>query len=502
MEIMRYLRVLKRRLGIIVLTTFVTATVLWFSARGLDPSFTAVATVRVAQASAGAIDYSSYMYADRLMNTYKEIVTSRPILEKVVERLGSDIHPDTLAEQITVSVVRDTELLTLAVEDRDSGTAANIANTVAAILSEQPPSLYLGGSKTERQVLEEQLQLVERSLQDDRARLQAAVNDATVNTDVVDTLNTRIRSQEDSYMALLHEYENARVSEAWQSGSVTVVEPAVAPQTPSGRGKGTLVLMGAMVGLLGGTGLAFVFENLDPTLHSLDDLERITETRVLAAIPSLHVPSRLAQHIMVFDRDGPASASETYSLLGASVLSRVMSKTPRTLLVTSAEPGAGKSTVLVNLALALAQTGKRVVAVDSDLRDPSLHRVFEVSNDVGFSQAVARPQVASDILQRTEISNLRVMPSGNITAHPSEILITPNLQLLIERISSDADIVLFDSPPILTVADAAILAPLVDGVLVVTARNQTTGEQVQRVLRQMNTLGATTLGIVFNRARV
>jgi capsular exopolysaccharide synthesis family protein len=169
-------------------------------------------------------------------------------------------------------------------------------------------------------------------------------------------------------------------------------------------------------------------------------------------------------------------------------------------LITSVEPGAGKSTILANLAVALAQSGRRVIAVDSNFRMPSLDRIFGIPDEFGLSNAIFEGKRFGSGLRDTRIPGLRVLASGPLPPNPAELLGLPKTRELIGDLATEADVVLLDSPPLLDFVDAAVLAPIVDGVVLVVARGRVSGKQVQNAVTQLANVGVSQLGFVFNRA--
>lgn len=500
MEIREYLGVLKRRQRIVILTTLVAIVVAALGSAIMPPTYTAAAVVRVAQASSGSIAYSDYMYAERLLNTYIQILTSQPVLEEVARRLDLAVSPEVLARQVVVEALPNTELLRINVNDRDPARAPSIANTLAALLVEQSQRLYLGGAKSAREILQEQLGVVEGNLEQDRAALEALLTNPEADQTGVDALQSKIRLQEEVYARLLMQYEEARIAEASRASSVTIVEPAVQPKAPSRPRPKLNIALGALVGLVGGISLALLFENLDATLHSTKDLETVTTVPILGAIPKFRAQRGTPPGIVLFDSNGRSPAAEAYRVLRSNLLSIRLGKFPKTILVTSAEPEAGKSAVLANLAAAMAQAGRKVIVVDGDFRHSSLHQVFELPNELGLSNVLLGQSGIDEALQETKIEGVRVLTSGPVPPDPAELLGLSKTQKLINELAKEADVVLLDAPPLLAIADAAVLAPLVDGVLLVTAQDQTSRTSVQRALQHLGRIRAETLGVVFNKA--
>jgi non-specific protein-tyrosine kinase len=499
METREYLGILKRRKWIVILTTLVTVGVIALGSAIQPPTYTAAAIVRVAQASSGSIAYADYMYADRLTNTYVQILTSRPVLEEVARRLDLAISAGALARQMKVEALPNTELLRITVEDTDPARARGVADTLAALLVEQSQSLYLGGTKSAREILQEQLGVIQDNLEQDRGALETLLNNPGGDQKEIDALQTRIPLEEEVYANLLQQYEEARIAEASRANSVTIVEPAVQPTTPSKPRMTLNIALGTLVGLVGGIGLAFLFENLDATLHSTDDLDKVTRVPILGSIPRFRVPRGTPAGITLFGYDGRSPAAEAYRVLRSNLLSIGLGTSQKTLLITSAEPGAGKSMVLVSLAAALAQAGRKVIVVDGDFRHSSLHQVFGLPNELGLSDVLLDLSRIDAALQETKIQGVRALTSGPLPPDPAELLGLSKMQELIKEVAKEADVVLLDAPPILAVADAVVLAPIVDGVLLVAAQDQATGRGVQRALQQLDTVGAKALGVVFDK---
>jgi protein-tyrosine kinase len=193
--------------------------------------------------------------------------------------------------------------------------------------------------------------------------------------------------------------------------------------------------------------------------------------------------------------------SEAYRTLRTNIQFSSVDNPIRSLLVTSSSPGEGKSTTTANLAVVLAQTGQRVIVVDTDLRRPVLHKVFGIPNNIGLTTALLAGESLSqeDYLQPTEIDTLSVLTSGPIPPNPSELLGSHRMQHLIEVLAQAADIVIFDSPPVLAVTDAVVLGRQVDGVLVVADAGNTREHALAQAVAELQKTGANVLGVALNR---
>jgi len=502
MEMKHYLEIFNRRKWIVVITAVATLLVVSMATFLMTPTYSASTTIRIAQIQDQSVSYFDLNYTQRLINTYVELVQSRPFLQQAIEHLQLSADPKDLAESVTVVSIPNTELLVIAAESHDPRTAMLISNTLGQLLVEEGAKLYSGQGKSSREILLDQLTALESTLNEDRNRLQAllASEGTESRSSEAQDLTSRIFVQEQTYSTLLDAYEEARLLDEARANSVSIAIPAEVPGAPSNPRVALNLVLGSLVGIAGGIGLALVLENLDTSIYSPDDLHVEGQAPLLGSIPKLKVPTELRAAPLLLKPNGKSSAAEAFRLLRSSVLTREFGRPLRTLLVTSVEPDAGKSTVLTNLAVALAESGRSVVVVDCDLRKPSLDRVFSVANSPGLKDVIANEREIGDVLVKTKFAKVHVLPSGGLTNNPSELLGLPRMQQVIRDLANWADIVLIDSPPLLQFSDAVTLAPLVDGVALVVSRGRVTGAQVERALAQLAKVGAEQLGIVFNRA--
>jgi capsular exopolysaccharide synthesis family protein len=210
-----------------------------------------------------------------------------------------------------------------------------------------------------------------------------------------------------------------------------------------------------------------------------------------------HIENRL---ITLTDPRSPVA--EAFRTLRTNLEFSSLDSPVRTLIVTSAEPGEGKSTTLANLAITTAQAEKKVYLVDCDLRRPTLHRLFGVSNEIGLTTMI-RDETLWDAppLQETQVPGLWLLPSGPLPPNPSELLSSKRMGEIIEKLKSQADLVLFDAPPSNVVTDAAVLASRVDGVLLVFSAGRTKRDHAQRAKALMEKVNARLVGVVLNNVR-
>jgi capsular exopolysaccharide synthesis family protein len=204
---------------------------------------------------------------------------------------------------------------------------------------------------------------------------------------------------------------------------------------------------------------------------------------------------------LVAQRDPRSSAAEAYRTLATNIQFSSLDRPVRSLLVTSASPDEDKSVVLANLAVTLARTGHRVIAVDCDLRRPRLHALFGVDEAPGLTTMIL-DETLPPPLQPTGVPNVRVLASGPQPPNPAEVLGSERMVRAIERIVADADYVLFDAPPVTAVSDAAMLAPRLDGVLLVVDSGKTRRETGRRAKEQLERVGARLLGVALANVKM
>lgn len=201
--------------------------------------------------------------------------------------------------------------------------------------------------------------------------------------------------------------------------------------------------------------------------------------------------------------DPTSPVSEAYRTLRTNILFASLDNPLNTLLITSTDPGEGKSTTLANLAVVMAQAGNRVMVVDCDLRRPSLHRIFGVKNTAGLTTMMVEGQAMSQPpIQDTGVPNLSIITSGPLPPNPSELLGSRRMAEVLAQLKSQADVILLDSPPIIAVADAAILASKVDGVILVVQAYKTKRDFARKAKAILEKANANLLGVVLNNVKM
>jgi len=488
MELRHYLEILWGRKWVIVITVSVTMLVVLLGTFLATPRYQATTRIRVATASAGSVTYADYQYADRLLNTYAEIIASQPILDE----LGSVLEVREVPEVI-VEIVPNTELIEITVEDSDPKLAVTAADTLADILVSQSTELYSGGGKSPQEILGEQLTQIEAELSQAREEYDLVVSESPEDSSRIEAAAQSIELKQRAYALFLEQYEEARIREAVRAHTISVVERAELPETPSSPRVLLNVSLGVFVGLAGGIGLAFLFENQDKTLYTTEQIEALTTEPSLGYIPAF----KIKKGSSVFD-DSPHE--ETFRRLCTQIKLSTDKLPHQALLLTSAGVGEGKSMIVANLAITFARSGKAVIVVDTDLRRPRLHTYLNVSNDQGLSNVLSQQTELGEVLQNSLVPGLQILTSGPLVRKPGSLLESAMMGSITNELKRRANYVLLDTPSFLAVSDAALISPHVDGVILVISRGLTRERELFDVQRQLASIRANVIGVVINRA--
>ena len=268
-------------------------------------------------------------------------------------------------------------------------------------------------------------------------------------------------------------------------------EPASAPSRPRVM---LNILLGVVVGLVFGVGLAFFIEYLDTSVKTMEDVESFLQVPVLAVIPKNIT-------LLIDDADDNPDA-EAYRIMRTNIEFNRKSPDANTITIISGGTGEGKSTTLINLAYTFAKGGYTTLVVDADLRRPSQHRLFGIENESGLSDYLTTELDLEEVVHLTKVDNLYLMTSGQLPNDAVGILNSQRMVELIEEVKGRFDIIFFDSPPILGVSDASVLSSAMDLTIIVVQHRRFPRAMLQRVKQAVANVGGTILGVVLNNVDV
>lgn len=321
----------------------------------------------------------------------------------------------------------------------------------------------------------------------------------------------RRRINEDLYNLLLKRYKEAQISEAVMTEQAFILDPAIMPVSPLASDKNKQLLMGAILSLGLGVGLALLLEILDKRIRTRDDVKKYLKMPLLGTIPRVKFDEyelqdsektkSISSQIVTHDYS-PTPVGEAYRALRTSLLFNKDIGKIKTLIIGSASPGEGKSFTAANLAITMAQQKSKTLLIDADLRRGVLHNTFNVPKKPGLTNYLTGMVSLDDILNETYVPNLSLISCGAMIPNPSELLGSKSMQRFVEGISKRFDFVIFDTPPLYAASDAVILGSLVDGVAILVRSGITNRERVQRKMELFQNVKIRTLGVILNCAGV
>jgi capsular exopolysaccharide synthesis family protein len=520
-------------------------------------AFTRVLVTRSSQSQSN--DIASAASIQQTADTYVQFLTMEPVLNIVSERVGYKV--DAKSNMIRVSLVPNTQIINVAVDDTDAKRAALIADSMVQVLIEQNEVLQTGRyadsedslqtqiSEMEKQIAGAQDQLdqaKQAALQNEMANIQAKIDEVqkelialenassgektepveeTVRREQLQSLlssyqdayttlvvtgeilgtNDQITRLEKNldlyqqlYLNLLGSLESVRMARMQNTPNVVQISPAIVSETPV-RPRPTLnVVLGGIAGLILAIGVFFAVEFLDDTIKTPADVERFLGSSVLGYITEVS-KSELKQGHLDVAKQPRAPVAEAFRSLRANLEFAGINHPLRTILVTSAAAGEGKSTIAANLASIIAQAGRRVILVDADLRRPTLHLTFDLNNHTGLTDVFRERSNVYGVMQSVENdSTLSVLTTGSLPPNPTELLASDKMNAILSDLKKQTAVVIVDSAPAI-VSDAQVLAAKVDGVLLVVRPGKTHREELRATLEQFKRAGAHVIGVVLNR---
>src|SRR3984885_11952710 len=324
------------------------------------------------------------------------------------------------------------------------------------------------------------------------------------------------------YVGLLEKLKETGVSTSMKAANIRVIDPAYPPKKPDSPRVSLNLSLAMLLGLSLGIGAAFLQEHLDNSFKTAGEIERFLQLPALASVPAVQAATNGNGHSLYararhmagekypaaivpawnrIEGNGQNTAlAEAFHELRTSVLLSTAKHPPKTLLVTSAKGGEGKTTVAANLAVSLAQLGEKVLLIDADLRRPSLHNFFGIPNTCGLVNFLTGNPDWQSLLSHSAPVGLSVLPSGPIPPNPADLLSSEYMPALIREASKEYKFIVLDSPPLLNLADSRILATLVDGVILVVGGGITPRELVHRAYASAVDAGSHVLGATINFA--
>lgn len=373
-------------------------------------------------------------FARQSVQSYVSVIGTESVLGPVIQELGLDTDSGALSEQVTASAPVNTSLIKVTVADQDPVMAANIANAIGA--------------------------------------------------SITTLVQERLEAHESDEVSSLVRLET--------------VQPAVVAESPISPRVPLNVALGALAGLAIGIGAAVLRSVLDTRIHSLHDIEQVTDAPLVGGITYDPEASKRPLIVQADPRNPRAESFRTLrtNLQFLAVSEDKESQRGRSFVTSSAGPGEGKSTTTANLAIALAETGARVALVDGDLRLSRVAELMGLEGAAGLTDVLVGRAELADVLQRWGRGQLYVLPAGKVPPNPSELLGSKAMEEMLDSLQEHFDYVLIDAPPLLLVTDAAVLSKRTDGVLLIAASGSTRKQSLQMAVRTLAAAGGALRGVI------
>ncbi len=503
LNIRAYANILRRWQALILGITLGAAGIALVVSQAAAPVYEASAALIVGQSQATSpADYNTVLLNEQLARTYSQLLKARPVLRQAAQELNLKTDEATLARlerAINVEAIKDTQLVRIRVRNAKADLAANIANTLLQVFIQQQRASMNEGFASSLQSLEREMQAAQAQISSTQRSLDEEKARPTPDQAKIAQLESLLSQQRSTYEGFQESYNQVRIAQARGSSLLAIFERADPPSHPVLPRTGANVILGALLGAMLSTGVVFFIEYTDDTVKEADDVERSTGLRPVANIARFRdIPS-----------DGPLLAARPGSVAGegfrllrteVEALAAGNDKPAPILLITGTRADVGTTTVVSNLAVSLAQIGRRVLVVDTNLRRPALHQQFGLRNAGGFTSPFLHQAELEQAIQPTRVAGLQVLTAGPTVANPAEVLSFRETRELFDRLRKLADYILLDSPPVLSVVDACVLAHKADGVLLVALAGQTSRADLRRAARVLQRSKKPLLGVVLNGA--
>ncbi|MDZ7809403.1 MAG: polysaccharide biosynthesis tyrosine autokinase [Arhodomonas sp.] len=319
-------------------------------------------------------------------------------------------------------------------------------------------------------------------------------------------LKREVETNEELYNGLLQRMKEIGVAAGVKENNISVIDEARAPGGPFKPNMSLNASLALVLGVFGGTGIAFLLQFLDNTVRRPEDLEQIAHLPSLGLVPRAkkgrgrRAADVEADELAFYSITQPQSeVSEAFRSLRTSLMFSSPEGMPGRLLITSPGAGEGKTTAATNMACVLAQNGERVLLVDADLRKPRMHRIFDITQVPGLTERIARRNLAGmNCIHPTNVRNLYVLPSGTVPPNPAELLAPERLRAVLDDVGELFDHIVIDSAPVLGLADALVLSRSADGVVLIACGGKTTKESLRYAAGRLRQVRAPLLGGALN----
>jgi succinoglycan biosynthesis transport protein ExoP len=438
-------------------------------------------------------DSGQILIAGQLASIYADMANREPIQVKTMEALKTNWLPSYQAR-----VIPNTQLIEISVTDTNPQRAQIVADELAKQLIQQSPSAGETDTAQRQEFIKQQLEGLQLQIQDSEKNLEelnkslVGMNSASqvsnTQREIAD-LNQKLVDLRQSYADFLANSQSGALN------ILSVVEPANIPSRSVGTNKGLIILLAALVGFSLAAGAAYLLEYIDRTIKTTTDVERVLNYPVIGYLSEITEDGNNATYVL----DNPnTQLAESIRLLKSNLDFFGLDSPSKSILVTSPSQGNGKTTIAVNLALAMSQGGQKTILVDADLRRPSVHTQLKIPVKPGLGEVIRGDKKIESVIRVWKKNKLEVMSAGGHLPNVTEIAGSKRVGSILSSLKDIYEVVIVDAPP-LVISDAYNLASKVDGVIMILVPGQTREEQARAMKDQLERAGAKVIGVVFNK---
>lgn len=494
MELKKYLYPLRRWWWLLVAATLVAAISSFLVTLQQPPVYQSRTTLMIGRAIEDPNPSASEFYlGQQLAATYADIAERDIVKNATMAALGVTWLPNYQAR-----VVPNSQLIEIVVTDTSPQRAQLVASTLANQLILQSPTSARPDEVSRQQFVSQQLDTLETQIkqtQEDISKLQAELGNMVSARQITDTQNqisalqAKLTSLQSNYASLLSNTQGGAVN------TLTVIEPAAVPGGPVGPNRALSILVAAMIGFALASGAAYLLEYLDDTLKSPEEIQSLLGAPIIGYIAEDEEGFNEQPFVTKYPRH---PISEAFRSLRTNLEFAAVDRPLQTLLVTSSDAEEGKTSIAANLAVIVSQGDKKVVVIDADMRQPSMHTALGLPNEYGLSDVFRGKMALQSAMHRWKNEMVAVITGGSPPPNPAELLGSKKMDQILVSLEEVADMVIIDGPPFI-VTDAAILAAKVDGVLMVVRPGFTRQDTARAMAEQVRRSGARVVGVVLNR---
>ena len=443
------------------------------------------------------------------LETERQLVDSQAVGARVRHSTHATLSTPDILDKLQVDVLTDTDVLSISYDDSSAATAATMANAFAQTYlkyrTDQAVSRLTDAGqavRAEQDQMNARLRDINNQLSDVNDKItnaqRAGLEPSLSDKDLLVSLQSQRASLLYRIGTLVQQYAALSPDAVITQTAGEVLQPAATPSSPVSPDLPRTAVLAVIAGLALGIAFALLRERLDDRVKGRDELEHRLGAPVVAAIPRVGGWRNGKDSRLVMVTDPKSPVAEAYRTLATNIQYLASQRPLSLLLITSAAGGEGKTTTTANLAVALAQTGRRVILVSADMRRPRVHQFFGIENRQGFSNLLSGTATLPEVAVPAGIRNLRIIPAGPTPENPAGLLGGRRATEFLASVPDVADFVLLDAPPALAVADASVLAPRVDGTLYVIHAERSGRSAIHQARSQLENAGATLVGGVYN----